>query len=194
MLRGTCEPSRILGIVENFTVFSELKAGLVKIIAQNHQFLGVNNAIAAMLKARPAGHGRGGVFWQTQGSGKSLAMVFFSQKILRKVPGDWRFAVVTDRVELDDQITRTFAACGAVSDANACHAASGAHLKELLAGNNRYVFTLIHNFQTTEDAVRPGATLIVMTDEAHRGQYDTLAVNMRSALPTRCSSPSPARR
>src|SRR5437867_613831 len=150
MLRGTCEPARLLDIVENFTVFSELKAGLVKIIAQNHQFLGVNNAIGAMLKARQAGHGRGGVFWQTQGSGKSLAMVFFAQKVLRKVAGNWSFVVVTDRVELDDQIARTFAACGAVSNANVCHASSGAHLKELLAGNNRYVFTLIHKFQTTE--------------------------------------------
>jgi type I restriction enzyme R subunit len=182
MLRGTCEPSRLLDIVENFTVFSELKAGLVKIIAQNHQFLGVNNAIAAMLKARQAGHGRGGVFWQTQGSGKSLAMVFFAQKVLRKVQGNWSFVVVTDRVELDDQIARTFAACGAVSDANVCHAGSGAHLKELLAGNNRYVFTLIHKFQTTE-VLCDRRDVIVMTDEAHRSQYDTLAVNMRSALP-----------
>jgi len=182
MLRGTCESSRLLDIVENFTVFSELKAGLVKIIAQNHQFLGVNNAIAAMLKARQAGHGRGGVFWQTQGSGKSLAMVFFAQKVLRKIQGDWSFVVVTDRVELDDQIARTFAACGAVSDANACHASSGAHLKELLAGNNRYVFTLIHKFQTTE-VLCDRRDVIVMTDEAHRSQYDTLAVNMRSALP-----------
>ncbi len=182
MLRGTCEPSRLLDIVENFTVFSELKAGLVKIIAQNHQFLGVNNAIAAMLKARQAGHGRGGVFWQTQGSGKSLAMVFFAQKVLRKVEGNWSFVVVTDRVELDDQIARTFAACGAVSDANVCHASSGAHLKELLGGNNRYVFTLIHKFQTTE-VLCDRRDVIVMTDEAHRSQYDTLAVNMRSALP-----------
>jgi len=182
MLRGTCEPSRLLDIVENFTLFSEHKAGLVKIIAQNHQFLGVNNAITAMLKARQAGYGRGGVFWQTQGSGKSLAMVFFAQKVLRKVQGNWSFVVVTDRVELDDQIARTFAACGAVSDANVCHASSGGHLKELLAGNHRYVFTLIHKFQTT-DILCDRRDVIVMTDEAHRSQYDTLAVNMRSALP-----------
>ncbi len=182
VLRGTCEPARLLDIVENFTLFSEHKAGLVKIIAQNHQFLGVNNAIAAMLKARQAGDGRGGVFWQTQGSGKSLAMVFFAQKVLRKVPGNWSFVVVTDRVELDDQIARTFAACGAVTDAKECHAANGAHLKELLSGNNRYVFTLIHKFQSTE-VLGDRRDVIVMTDEAHRSQYDTLAVNMRSALP-----------
>ena len=117
MLRGTCDQARLLDLVENFTLFSEHKAGLVKIIGQNHQFLGVNNAIASMLAARKAGHGRGGVFWQTQGSGKSFSMVFFAQKVLRKVPGNWTFVVVTDRVELDDQIAKTFKACGAVSEA-----------------------------------------------------------------------------
>src|SRR6266542_405139 len=100
MIRGTCDKARLLDLAENFTLFSEHKAGLVKIIGQNHQFLGVNNAIASMLVARQAGHGRGGVFWQTQGSGKSFSMVFFAQKVLRKVPGNWTFVVVTDRVEL----------------------------------------------------------------------------------------------
>ena len=146
MLRGLCEPSRLLDFVENFTLFSEHKTGLVKALAQNHQYLGVNNAIRATLAARAQGHGRGGVFWQTQGSGKSFAMVFYSQKILRKVPGNWTFVIVTDRVDLDDQIAKTFAACGAVSDANICHAETGAQLRELLRGNNRYVFTLIHKF------------------------------------------------
>ena len=184
MLRGTCDKSRLLDLAENFTLFSEHKAGLVKIIGQNHQFLGVNNAIASMLEARKAGHGRGGVFWQTQGSGKSFSMVFFAQKVLRKVAGNWTFVVVTDRVELDDQIAKTFKATGAVSEAEGdqCHAASGAHLRELLRGNHRYVFTLVHKFQTPELLCdRPD--VIVLTDEAHRSQYDTLALNMRAALP-----------
>lgn len=184
MLRGTCDRARLLDLVENFTLFSEHKAGLVKIIGQNHQFLGVNNAIASMLVARKLGHGRGGVFWQTQGSGKSFSMVFFAQKVLRKVAGNWTFVVVTDRVELDDQIAKTFKATGAVSEAEGdqCHAASGAHLRELLRGNHRYVFTLIHKFQTPELLCdRPD--VIVLTDEAHRSQYDTLALNMRAALP-----------
>ena len=184
MLRGTCAPARLLDIAENFTLFSEHKSGLVKAMAQNHQYLGVNNAITATLAARKAGHGRGGVFWQTQGSGKSFSMVFFAQKILRKVPGNWTFVVVTDRVELDDQIAKTFKACGAVSEAegDACHAQSGAELRALLAGNHRYVFTLIHKFQTPEVLCdRPD--VIVLTDEAHRSQYDTLAMNMRAALP-----------
>jgi type I restriction enzyme R subunit len=184
MLRGTCDRARLLDLVENFTVFSEHKAGLVKILAQNHQYLGVSNAIASMLEARKRGHGRAGVFWQTQGSGKSFSMVFFSQKVLRRMAGNWTFVVVTDRVELDDQIAKTFKTTGAVSEAEGdhCHAASGAHLRELLRGNHRYVFTLIHKFQTPEMLCdRPD--VIVLTDEAHRSQYDTLALNMRAALP-----------
>ncbi len=184
MLRGTCDRSRLLDLLENFTLFSEHKAGLVKILGQNHQFLGVNNAIASMLEARKLGHGRGGVFWQTQGSGKSFSMVFFAQKVLRKLAGNWTFVVVTDRVELDEQIAKTFKTVGAVSEAEGdqCHAASGAHLRELLRGNHRYVFTLIHKFQTPE-ALTDRSDVIVLTDEAHRSQYDTLALNMRAALP-----------
>ncbi len=180
MLRGTCDQTRLLDLVENFTLFSEHKAGLVKIIGQNHQFLGVNNAIASMLRVRPNVGGTSytsptfhpvptsaasdgilgtrvtrpsengiGVFWQTQGSGKSFSMVFFAQKVLRKVAGNWTFVVVTDRVELDDQIAKTFKATGAVSEAEGdqCHTESGAHLRELLHGNHRYVFTLIHKFR-----------------------------------------------
>jgi len=184
MLRGTCDHGRLLDLVENFTLFSEHKAGLVKILGQNHQFLGVNNAIASMLEARKLGHGRGGVFWQTQGSGKSFSMVFFAQKVLRKLAGNWTFVVVTDRVELDDQIAKTFKTVGAVSEAEGdqCHAASGAHLRELLRGNHRYVFTLVHKFQTPE-MLTDRSDVIVLTDEAHRSQYDTLALNMREALP-----------
>ena len=184
MIRGTCDRMRLLDLVENFTLFSEHKAGLVKIIGQNHQFLGVNNVIASMLIARRLGHGQGGVFWQTQGSGKSFSMVFFAQKVLRKVTGNWTFVVVTDRVELDEQIAKTFKAAGAVSntEGDQCHATSGAHLRELLRGNHRYVFTLIHKFQTPE-MLCDRSDVIVLTDEAHRSQYDTLALNMRSALP-----------
>uniref|UniRef100_UPI00262F5203 type I restriction endonuclease subunit R n=1 Tax=Propionivibrio sp. TaxID=2212460 RepID=UPI00262F5203 len=184
MLRGTCDRTRLLDLVENFTLFSEHKAGLVKILAQNHQYLGVNNAIASMLEARALGHGRGGVFWQTQGSGKSFSMVFFAQKVLRKLAGNWTFVIVTDRVELDEQIAKTFKTTGAVSEAEGdqCHAASGAHLRELLRGNHRYVFTLVHKFQTPE-LLCDRSDVIVLTDEAHRSQYDTLALNMRAALP-----------
>lgn len=182
LLRGTCDKERLLDLMGNFTLFSEHKSGVTKIIGQNHQVLGVNNAIEATLAAREAGHGRAGVFWQTQGSGKSFSMVFYAQKILRRVPGNWTFVVVTDRVELDDQIAKTFAACGAVQDATACHASSAAHLRELLAQNHRYVFTLVHKFQTT-DVLCDRRDVIVMVDEAHRSQYDQFAMNMRAALP-----------
>jgi len=184
MLRGTCDRARLLDLVENFMLFSEHKAGLVKVLGQNHQVLGVNNAIGSMLEARKLGHGRGGVFWQTQGSGKSFSMVFFAQKVLRRLTGNWTFVVVTDRVELDDQIAKTFKTVGAVSDTEGdqCHASSGAHLRELLRGNHRYVFTLIHKFQTPEP-LTDRSDVIVLTDEAHRSQYDTLAVNMRAAMP-----------
>jgi len=184
LLRGVCDPARLLDLIENFTLFSEHKAGLVKVLAQNHQFLGVNKAIAAMLAARQAGHGRAGVFWQTQGSGKSLAMIFFAQKVLRRVTGNWTFVVVTDRTELDDQIATTFKATGAVSEGEAdlCHAQSGANLRELLRGNHRYVFTLVQKFQTAE-VLSDRRDVVVLTDEAHRSQYDTLAQNMRAALP-----------
>jgi type I restriction enzyme R subunit len=183
-LRGTCDRTRLLDLAENFTLFSEHKAGLVKILGQNHQYLGVNNAIASMLEARKLGHGRGGVFWQTQGSGKSFSMVFFAQKVLRQLAGNWTFVIVTDRVELDEQIAKTFKTVGAVSESEGdeCHAASGEHLRELLKGNHRYVFTLIHKFQTPE-LLCDRSDVIVLTDEAHRSQYDTLALNMRAALP-----------
>jgi len=184
MLRGTCDRVRLLDLMENFTLFSEHKAGLVKVLGQNHQFLGVNNAVRKMLEARKLGHGRGGVFWQTQGSGKSFSMVFFAQKVLRTLAGNWTFVVVTDRVELDEQIAKTFKTVGAVSEAEGdqCHAASGEHLRELLRGNHRYVFTLVHKFQTPE-ALTDRSDVVVLTDEAHRSQYDTLALNMRAALP-----------
>jgi type I restriction enzyme R subunit len=124
------------------------------------------------------------VFWQTQGSGKSFSMVFFAQKVLRKLVGNWTFVVVTDRVELDEQIAKTFKTVGAVSETEGdeCHAASGAHLRELLRGNHRYVFTLVHKFQAPE-MLTDRSDVIVLTDEAHRSQYDTLALNMRAALP-----------
>ncbi|MBL7983184.1 MAG: type I restriction endonuclease subunit R [Flavobacteriales bacterium] len=184
MLRGVCEPGRLLDLVENFTLFSRHKAGTIKALAQNHQFLGVNNAIRASMVAHARGSHQGGVFWHTQGSGKSFSMVFYAQKVLRKLPGNWTFVVITDRDDLDDQISGTFKAVGAVSEAESkeCQATSGAHLRELLRGNHRYVFTLIQKFGTAE-VLNERRDIIVLTDEAHRSQYDTLAMNMRTALP-----------
>lgn len=111
LIKGTCRPARFLDIIENFIVFEEGKNGLVKKLTKNHQLLGVNRAIAAVDKIKD-NKGRLGVFWHTQGSGKSLSMLFFARKVLRKKPGDWTFLIVTDRTELDDQIAGTFSACG----------------------------------------------------------------------------------
>jgi type I restriction enzyme R subunit len=126
-----------------------------------------------------------GVFWHTQGSGKSYSMVFFAEKVFRKLKGNWTFVVITDRTELDTQIYRTFSTCGAASEL--CQATSASHLRKLLGEDHRYVFTLIHKFRTEPGTLHPVLSerddIIVLTDEAHRSQYDTLAMNMRTALP-----------
>lgn len=185
MIRGTCEKTRLLDIVENFTLFSEEKAGLIKLVAKNHQYLGVNNAFDALVN-RKEYQGKLGVFWHTQGSGKSFSMVFFSQKVLRKLEGHYTFLIVTDRQELDDQIYKTFSSVGAVTEGQV-QADSGDHLKRLLRENHRNVFTLIQKFRTEGGEKYPKlsdrSNLIVMTDEAHRSQYDVFAKNMREALP-----------
>lgn len=184
LIRGTCEKSRLLDLVENFTVFDDAKGGLVKVVAKNHQYLGVNNSVAALEKIK-ANQGKLGVFWHTQGSGKSFSMVFFSQKVLRRVPGNWTFLVVTDRNDLDNQIYKNFRNTGAVTEES--QADSGEHLKQLLKEDHRFIFTLIQKFGTKPGQRYPKLSdrsdIIVMTDEAHRSQYDTLALNMRNALP-----------
>ena len=188
-LRGLLTPARLLDYVENFTLFEEAKGGLVKKTAKNHQFLGVNKAIARLQELRasePAERKRLGVFWHTQGSGKSLSMVFFTQKVLRRVLGSCTFVVVTDREELDAQISKTFKATGATAREDV-RATSGEHLKQLLRGSERYIFTLIQKFRNEPGQPYPQLSdrsdVIVITDEAHRSQYDVFALNMRNALP-----------
>lgn len=180
MLRGVCEPARFLDLVENFTLFQEVPGGLIKLTAKNHQYLGVNNALDALADIRQR-EGKLGVFWHTQGSGKSVSMIFFAQKVMRKMPGNWTFVVVTDRQELDGQIYKNFVSAGVVTEGRA-QAESSRHLRQLLTEDHRYIFTLIHKFREPE-MVSPRSDIIVITDEAHRSQYDTLALNMRTALP-----------
>lgn len=188
-LRGLLAPAKLLDYVENFTVFEAARGGLIKKTAKNHQFLGVNRAIARLTELRESNEKerkRLGVFWHTQGSGKSLSMVFFTQKVLRKLKGNWSFVIVTDREELDDQISKTFKATGATAREDV-RATSGEHLKELLRGNERYIFTLIQKFRNEPGKAYPQLSdrsdVIVITDEAHRSQYDIFALNMRNALP-----------
>ncbi len=198
VLRGVCEKSRLLDIVENFILYTEGKDGLEKLVPMNHQFLGVNNAFNAVINL-PSPHGRGmsagqgegrlGVFWHTQGSGKSYSMIYFAQKVQRKLSGNWTFLIVTDRIDLDDQIYQNFAGTGAVTEAEEkTRAQDREHLRQMLADeDHRYVFTTIQKFGTLRGEPHPvlsqRSDIIVITDEAHRSQYDTLALNMRNALP-----------
>ena len=188
-LRGMCTKDRLLDILENFIAFQDSPGGFVKLLARNHQYLGVNNALERLEDLRdapPEERGKLGVFWHTQGSGKTMSMLFFSQKVLRKMPGNWSFVIVTDREDLDEQAHKEFLRAGVVTDKHV-RAASSSHLRQLLAEDHRYVFTLIQKFRTEKGETHPVLSdrddVIVITDEAHRTQYDTLALNMRNALP-----------
>ena len=190
VIRGMCDKQRLLDILENFVVFQDLPSSFIKILARNHQFLGVNAALARLVELRDAPReerGRLGVFWHTQGSGKTMSMLFFSQKVLRKLPGNWSFVIVTDRDDLDEQAYKEFTYAGVISEKH-MRATGSAHLRELLAEDHRYVFTLIQKFRTEKGDGHPVISdrddVIVITDEAHRTQYDTLALNMRNALPS----------
>ncbi|MFA7683746.1 MAG: type I restriction endonuclease subunit R [Syntrophales bacterium] len=186
LLKGVCAKSNFLDLVENFVVFDDSTGELRKIIARNHQFLGVNRAIEAV-RERKQRQGKLGVFWHTQGSGKSYSMVFFTRKVHRKLGGNYTFLILTDRDDLDTQIYKTYAGCGVVDhDKDPCRAASGEHLAQLLAQHKSYLFSLIQKFN--QDVVKGESytlrdDIVVITDEAHRTQYGTLALNMRNALP-----------
>ncbi len=182
-VRGTCDKQRFLDLVENYTLFVRAKE-TIRIVAMYHQYLGVNEALRGLEQVKEQ-EGQLGVFWHTQGSGKSFSMTFFAQKAFRKLPGNWTFVVVTDRTDLDDQIYKTFNRAGLLLEA--CQAESGVELQRLLAEDHRFVFTLIQKFRAEQGESYPVLSerddVIVMTDEAHRSQYDTLAMNMRRALP-----------
>ena len=241
LLNGMLAHHRLLDIVENFILFDESKpGGTRKVIARNHQVLGVNRAVASVsrqealkrefppgqrlrhrvvelpLESRapkeylpaarkaaeaeppyiPSGPvdiiershpdlGRLGVFWHTQGSGKSYSMAFFAEKVRRKLEGNFTFLLMTDRNDLDGQIYSTFVGCGIANDQTP-RAASGDDLEKLLKENHRYLFSLIHKFKKNVDPKQPYSRrddIIVISDEAHRTQAGRLARNMRLALP-----------
>ena len=242
LLNGMLAHDRLLDLIENFIVFDESKPGTTrKVIARNHQVLGVNRAVASVARqeelkrefpreqrlrhrvvelplqwrapakdlltpamaaeAPPPPYivdgpvdiverahtalGRLGVFWHTQGSGKSYSMAFFAEKVRRRLEGNFTFLLMTDRNDLDGQIYRTFVGCG-IADDNTPRAASGDDLERLLKENHRYVFSLIHKFNKDIDPQQPYSErddIIVISDEAHRTQAGRLARNMRLALP-----------
>ncbi|MGH8273470.1 MAG: type I restriction endonuclease subunit R [Gammaproteobacteria bacterium] len=185
LLMGVCGKRNFMDLVENFILFDESAGEPKKILARNHQFLGVNRAIEAV-RERKARDGKLGVFWHTQGAGKSYSMVMFTRKVHRKLGGNYTFLVLTDRDDLDTQIHKTFAGCGVVSDKERCRAASGADLNRLLTEHKAYIFSLIQKFNRKVEPEQPYSErddIIVITDEAHRTQYGTLSLNLRNALP-----------
>jgi len=216
--------TRLLDIVENFMLFDESKpGGTRKVVARNHQVLGLNNAVASVLhqeelksefppekrltwrvvelpieestepdtqvlKLVESAHpdlGKLGVFWHTQGSGKSYSMAFLAEKVRRTISGKFTFLLMTDRNDLDSQIYGTFVGCG-IADKQTPRASSGEDLREHLRENHRFIFSLIHKFNQDVNPDQPYSTrddIIVISDEAHRTQAGKLARNMRLALP-----------
>ena len=184
LLRGLCNKTALLDVLENFTVFDESSGKTLKIIANNHQYLGVNKAICRLQNQEAVNAGKLGVIWHTQGSGKSYSMLFFCQKAHRKISSAYTFVLLTDRKELDTQIYQTFVGCGISTSKN--DKATGAEgLARLLRDENRrYVFSLIHKFRNpVQEPWNTRSDVIVISDEAHRTQYGRLALNMRMALP-----------
>lgn len=187
MLRGICKKENFLDLFENFILFDHSDGHTAKILARNHQYLGVNEAMKAY-SARKLNDGKLGVFWHTQGSGKSYSMVFFAKKVRRKMEGTPTFVILTDRDELNTQISDTFENCGLLGKdikASQFIATSGDDLVKKLQGNPSFIFTLIQKFnKPNEKPIYPDHDIIIMSDEAHRSQYGIFADNMMKLLPT----------
>lgn len=187
MLRGICKKENFLDLFENFILYDHSDGHTAKILARNHQYLGVNEAMKAYA-ARKLNDGKLGVFWHTQGSGKSYSMVFFAKKVRRKIEGAPTFVILTDREELNSQISSTFENCGLLGKnikASQFIATSGEDLVKKLQGNPSFIFTLIQKFnRSNEKPIYPDHDIIIMSDEAHRSQYGIFADNMMKLLPT----------
>ena len=186
MLRGICRKENFLDLLENFILYDHSGGRTAKILARNHQYLGVNEAVKAYA-GRKLNDGKLGVFWHTQSSGKSYSMVFLAQKIRRKFAGSPTFVILTDRDELNKQISDTFENCGLLGKTKAAQfiAASGDDLVQKLKGNPSFIFTLIQKFNKPDAApIYPDHDIIIMSDEAHRSQYGIFADNMMKLLPT----------
>lgn len=186
MLRGICKKENLLDLLENFILFDHSGGSTVKILARNHQYLGVNQAVE-MYRHREEMKGKLGVFWHTQGSGKSYSMVFLAQKIRRKFEGSPTIVVLTDRDELNKQISDTFENCGLLGGLKAKQfiAHSGDDLRQKLQGNPSFIFSLIQKFNKADaQPIYSDHDIIVMSDEAHRTQNGVFADNLMHMLPT----------
>lgn len=168
---GMFAKERFLDILQNFICFSGDKHNQVKILAGYHQYFAVRKAIEKA-KIATRTDGKGGVFWHTQGSGKSLSMVFYAH-LLQKVLDSPTIVVMTDRIDLDDQLYTQFSKCASFLRQNPVQAESKAHLKSLLNGReaNGIIFTTMFKFETLEEPLSLRRNIVVMADEAHRGQY-----------------------
>lgn len=187
VIQGLCDPRKLLDYLENYIIYYQEKN---KIIAQNHQFIGVNNAFFAFRDRQDKPQeerGKLGVFWHTQGSGKSFSMIFYARKITRKLPGNYTFLVISDRKDLNGQIYGNFLHTKTVKKEDAAEPNNSGELRKFLGQNKPFVFTLIHKFGYEKGKKYPILTqrddVIVIVDEAHRSQYKSLADNMRAGLP-----------
>lgn len=168
---GIFQKERLLDIIKNFICFSDDGTKEIKILAGYHQYFAVKKAIESTKKATVT-DGKGGVFWHTQGSGKSLSMVFYAH-LLQSALNSPTIVVMTDRNDLDDQLFGQFAKCKSFLRQDPIHAESREHLKSLLAGRkaNGIVFTTMQKFEEADEALSERRNIVVMADEAHRGQY-----------------------
>jgi len=194
LLKGVFDKERFLDLVRHFVVFEEDRGTVAKKVAGYHQFHATREAVASAVKASsPEGDRRGGVVWHTQGSGKSLTMVFFAGKIvLHPAMANPTIVVLTDRNDLDDQLFGVFARCQEILRQKPVQARDRAHLKELLqVASGGIVFTTIQKFFPEErgnefPCLSERRNIVVIADEAHRSQYDFIdgfARHMRDALP-----------
>jgi len=186
-LAGLFPHERLRDYIENFILFYNETE---KVIAQNHQFIGVNKGFKVFSERqnqKEDGKGKLGVYWHTQGSGKSFSMIFYARKIWRKMTGNFTFLVVTDRDDLDGQIYRNFLNTETVKKNEAARPKDSEELRNFLTQNKRIVFTLIQKFRYDKGKKYPVLSkrddIIVIVDEAHRTQYKSLAENMRAGLP-----------
>lgn len=169
--KGMFEKRRLLDIIKNFICFSNEGLKNIKILAGYHQYFAVRKAVESTKKGM-ASDGRGGVFWHTQGSGKSLSMVFYAH-LLEELLQSPTIVVITDRNDLDDQLYGQFAKCKDFLRQAPMHAKSRQHLKDLLNGRkaNGIIFTTMQKFEESHEPLSHRHNIIVMADEAHRGQY-----------------------
>ena len=168
---GMFKKERLLDIIKNFICFSNEGINLFKILAGYHQYFAVRKAIESTKHATVT-DGKGGVFWHTQGSGKSLSMVFYAH-LLQEALNSPTIVVLTDRNDLDDQLYGQFAKCKDFLRQEPMHAESRESLKTLLAGRqaNGILFTTMQKFEESDEPLSERNNIVVMADEAHRGQY-----------------------